>query len=142
MEMRRKVLRHTWNETQMKLVWIVDDDEEMGRAVSLMLQMLDCETKYFFHPRVAAQALLAGGQPDLMVLDINMPEVSGLDMLEFLRRRKEWKDLPVIMLSSEAADIMVDQAMLLGADGYVMKPVTIDELEKVMSQAFYKHIIK
>jgi len=142
MEMRRKVLRHTWNETQMKLVWIVDDDEEMGRAVSLMLQMLDCETKYFFHPRVAAQALLAGGQPDLMVLDINMPEVSGLDMLEFLRRRKEWKDLPVIMLSSEAADIMVDKAMELGADGYVMKPVTIDELEKVMSQAFYKHIIR
>ena len=126
----------------MKLVWIVDDDEEMGRAVSLMLQMLDCETKYFFHPRVAAQALLAGGQPDLMVLDINMPEVSGLDMLEFLRRRKEWKDLPVIMLSSEAADIMVDKAMELGADGYVMKPVTIDELEKVMSQAFYKHIIR
>jgi len=126
----------------MKLVWIVDDDEEMGRAVSLMLQMLDCETKYFLHPRVAAKALLAGGQPDLMVLDINMPEVSGLDMLEFLRRRKEWKDLPVIMLSSEAADIMVDKAMELGADGYVMKPVTIDELEKVMSQAFYKHIIK
>ena len=126
----------------MKLVWIVDDDEEMARAVSLMLQLLDCETKYFFHPRVAAQALLAGGRPDLMVLDINMPEVSGLDMLEFLRLRKEWKDLPVIMLSSEAADIMVDQAMQLGADGYVMKPVTIEELEKVMAQAFYKHIIK
>jgi two-component system, chemotaxis family, chemotaxis protein CheY len=126
----------------MKLVWIVDDDEEMGRAVSLMLKLLDCETKYFFHPRAAAQALLAGGRPDLMVLDINMPEVTGLDMLEFLRRRREWKDLPVIMLSSEAADIMVDQAMLLGADGYVMKPVTIDELEKAMSQAFYKHIIK
>jgi CheY-like chemotaxis protein len=126
----------------MKLVWIVDDDEEMGRAVSLMLQLLDCETKYFFHPRPAAQALLAGGQPDLMVLDINMPEVSGLDMLEFLRHRKEWKDLPVIMLSSEAADIMVDKAMQLGADGYVMKPVTIEELEKVMSQAFYNHIFK
>jgi DNA-binding NarL/FixJ family response regulator len=45
------------------------------------------------------------------------------------------------MLSSEAADTMVDKAMLLGADGYVMKPVTIEELEKVMSQAFYKHII-
>ena len=126
----------------MKLVWIVDDDEEMARAISLMLKLLDCETRYFFHPRAAAQALLAGGQPDLIVLDINMPEVSGLDMLEFLRRRKEWKNLPVIMLSSEAADIMVDKALLLGADGYVMKPVTIEELEKVMSQAFYKHIIK
>ena len=126
----------------MKLIWIVDDDEEMGRAISLMLKLLDCETRYFMNPRPAAQALLAGGRPDMMVLDINMPEVSGLDMLEFLRRRKEWKSLPVIMLSSEAADVTVDQAMQLGADGYVMKPVTIEELEKVMSQAFYNHIIK
>jgi two-component system chemotaxis response regulator CheY len=125
----------------MKQIWIVDDDEEMGRAVSLMLKLLDCEAKYFFHPRNAAQALLAGGKPDLLILDINMPEVSGLDMLEFVRRRKEWKDMPVIMLSSEAADVTVDHAMKLGADGYVMKPVTIDELEKVMAQAFYKHLL-
>jgi two-component system chemotaxis response regulator CheY len=125
----------------MKLVWIVDDDEEMGRAVSLMLKLLDCETRHFIHPRFAAQALLDGGRPDLMVLDINMPEVSGLDMLEFVRRRSEWKNLPVIMLSSEAADVMVDRALQMGADGYVMKPVTIEELEKVMSQAFYRHLI-
>ena len=124
----------------MKTIWIVDDDEEMGRAVSLMLKLLECETRYFFNPRLAAQALLAGGRPDLMVLDINMPEGSGLDMLEFLRRRKEWKSLPVIMLSSEAADVMVEIAMKLGADGYVMKPVTIEELEKVMAQAFYRHL--
>jgi len=126
----------------MKQIWIVDDDEEMGRAISLMLKLLDCETMYFFNPRPAAQALVAGRRPDMMILDINMPEVSGLDMLEFLRRRQEWKNLPVIMLSSEASDVMVDKAMKIGADGYVMKPVTIDELEKVMAQAFYKHIIK
>jgi DNA-binding response OmpR family regulator len=125
----------------MKNVWIVDDDEEMARAVTLMLKLLDCDAKYFIHPRPAAQALLAGGTPDLLILDINMPEVSGLDMLEFVRRRKEWKTMPVIMLSSEAADVTVDQAMQLGADGYVMKPVTIEELEKVMAQAFYKHLI-
>jgi DNA-binding response OmpR family regulator len=125
----------------MKLVWIVDDDEEMGRAISLMLKLLECETRYFFHPRNAAQALLAGGKPDLMMLDINMPEVSGLDMLEFLRRRKEWKNLPIIMLTSEAADVTIDQAMNLGADAYITKPVTIEELEKAMSQAFYKHIL-
>ncbi|WKZ34227.1 MAG: response regulator [Anaerolineales bacterium] len=126
----------------MKEVWIVDDDDEMGRAISLMLQLLECHTKIFNNPRPAAQALLAGGRPDLLVLDINMPEVSGLDMLEFLRRRNEWKDLPVIMLSSEAADVMVEKAMQMGADGYVMKPVTLDELEKAMSQAFYKRMKK
>jgi two-component system chemotaxis response regulator CheY len=126
----------------MKHIWIVDDDEEMARAISLMLKLLDCETKYFLNPRPAAQALLDGGRPDMVILDINMPEVSGLDMLEFLRRRREWKNLPVIMLSSEAADVMVDKALEMGADGYVMKPVTIDELEKVMAQAFYKHVVK
>jgi len=63
-------------------------------------------------------------------------------MLEFLRRRKEWKDLPVVMLSSEAADVMVDKAMRVGADGYVIKPVSLEELEKAMSQAFYKHMMK
>jgi DNA-binding response OmpR family regulator len=125
----------------MKQVWIVDDDEEMARAVSLMLKLLECEARHFIHPRIAAQALLAGGKPDLLILDINMPEVNGLDMLEFVRRRKEWKNLPVIMLSSEAADVMVDKALEMGADGYVMKPVTIEELERVMSQAFYRHLI-
>ena len=124
----------------MKEVWVVDDDEEMGTAVGLMLQLLDYTPKRFLNPRPAAQALLAGKQPDLLILDINMPEVSGLDMLEFLRRRDEWKNLPVIMLSSEAADVMVEKAMQLGADAYVMKPVTIEELEKAMSQAFYKNI--
>ena len=124
----------------MKEVCIVDDDYEMARAISLMLKVLDYHSKHYNHARPAAQALLAGQRPDLLILDINMPEVTGLDMLEFVRRRREWKHLPVIMLSSEAADVTVDKAMQLGADGYVMKPVTIEELEKTMAQAFYKHL--
>ena len=123
----------------MKHVWIVDDDQEMADAMSMMLSLLDFQTTGFLSARSAAQSLLAGKRPDMMVLDINMPEVSGLDLLEFLRRRPEWKDLPIIMLSSEAADVTVDQAMELGADGYVMKPVTIDEMEKVVDIAFQKH---
>lgn len=126
----------------MKTVWIVDDDEEMGSAVALMLKLLDCTSKHYMNARLGAQALMAGPVPDLMILDINMPEVTGLDLLEFIRRRKEWKDLPVIMLSSEAADVTVDRAMQIGADGYVMKPVTLEELERAMAQAFYKHIQK
>jgi DNA-binding NarL/FixJ family response regulator len=44
------------------------------------------------------------------------------------------------MLSSEATDSMVDKAMDLGADTYITKPVTIEELEKAMATAFYKHL--
>jgi DNA-binding response OmpR family regulator len=124
----------------MKQIWIVDDDEEMNRAIGLMLKMLDCEVMTFPSARAAAQQLLSGKAPELLILDINMPEVSGLDMLEFLRRRKEWKELPIVMLSSEAAEVMVDKAIQMGADSYLIKPVTIEELEKSMTAAFQKHV--
>lgn len=123
----------------MKTIWIVDDDEEMTRAMRLMLQLLDCETKSFFNARAAAKRLLAGERPDLLLLDINMPEVSGLDLLEFIRRRGAWNDLPIVMLSTEAADVTVDKAMALGADDYVRKPVMLEELETALRRAFQKH---
>jgi len=123
----------------MKQVWIVDDDQEMAQAMGMMLELLNFQTTGFLNARSAAQTLLTGECPDMIVLDINMPEVSGMDLLEFLRRRPEWKDLPVVMLSTEAADVTVDEAMELGADGYVMKPVTLEELEKAIETAFQKH---
>ena len=124
----------------MKQVWIIDDDEEMNRAIGLMLKMLNCEVLAFHNARSAVKILLTGKSPDLLILDINMPEVSGLDLLEFLRRRREWRELPVIMLSSEAAESMVDKTLHLGADSYLMKPVTIEELEKAMASAIQKRV--
>ena len=123
----------------MRPVWVVDDDEEMAHAIGLMLKVLDCEVVLFPSARSAAQRLLTGRAPELLILDINMPEVSGLDLLEFLRRRREWKDLPILMLSSEAEDSTVDKALQLGADAFLMKPATIEELEKAMEISIRKH---
>ncbi|WKZ49033.1 MAG: response regulator [Anaerolineales bacterium] len=124
----------------MRDIWVVDDDEEMSRAVGLMLELLDCRVTAFNSVRPAAQSIVGGKKPDLIILDVNMPEVSGLDMLEFLRRRPESKDLPIIMLSSESDDGTIDRAVALGADSYILKPVTVEELEKAMATAFYKHL--
>jgi DNA-binding response OmpR family regulator len=124
----------------MRDIWVVDDDEEMSRAVGLMLGMLDCNVTTFHNVRSAAQKFVLGKKPELLILDINMPEVSGLDMVEFLRRRVDTKELPIVILSSEATDIIVDRALELGADAYAMKPVTVEELEKAMATAFYKHL--
>lgn len=122
----------------MPQAWIVDDDDEMIRAIRLMLQMLDYSVEAYRDVRSAARRLLAGARPDVIVLDINMPEVSGIDMLEFLRMRRELKHLPVVMLSSETTDIQVDQAMALGANAFVFKPVTIDELEAALNKALQR----
>jgi DNA-binding response OmpR family regulator len=115
--------------------WIIDDDDEMSHAVKLMLQLLEYRAEIFRDARSAARSLLAGKTPDVMILDINMPEVSGMDMLEFLRMRRELKDIPVVMLSSETADVQVDQALERGADAFVFKPVTVEELEGAIAKA-------
>jgi DNA-binding NarL/FixJ family response regulator len=49
--------------------------------------------------------------------------------------REELKDMPVVMLSSETTDAQVDQAMTLGADAFVFKPVTVEELEAALGKA-------
>lgn len=123
----------------MRDIWVIDDDREMIQAMRLMLELLEFRVTGYQDAPSAARALLDGAHPDLVLLDINMPDVSGMDFLEFLRRRKEWKHLPVVMLSTEAADVTVDIAFGMGADGYITKPVTIEELEHAIHGALSKH---
>ncbi len=119
----------------MPLAWIVDDDDEMSNAVRLMLQLLGHKVEVHREARAAARALLAGRKPDFFILDINMPEVSGIDFLEFVRMRPELKGLPVVMLSSETTDVQVDEALRKGANAFVFKPVTLEELEAAVKKA-------
>jgi CheY-like chemotaxis protein len=119
----------------MKTVWVVDDDEEMIHAIQLMLRLLDCKVRCFLSARQAGQALLKGEHPHLFILDISMPEVSGIDFLEFLRHREDFKNIPVVMLSTEASDMLVDKAIALGADCYITKPVTLAELDTAIKNA-------
>lgn len=118
----------------MNQVWLVDDDQEMCQAVGLMLSLLGCQTRNFSNSRQAARTLLAGDIPDLLLLDVNMPEVSGLDLLEFIRRRPVWNPLPIVMISAEGTDADVDHAKLLGANAYLVKPVSFKELESAVRQ--------
>lgn len=120
----------------MRTAWYVDDDQEMIQAISLMMQLLDFEVRPFLTARSAAKAL-GDERPDLLILDINMPEVNGIDLLEYIRMREAFNNLPVVMLSSEHTDARVDEAMDKGADAYMMKPVTLEELEDAISTAFH-----
>ena len=121
-----------------KTVWIVDDDADMRSATHLMFQVLGYNLREFSDGRDVTTALLGGDSPDLLFLDLNMPEVSGLDILQFIRSRKTWKHMPILIMSSDAEDARVEQTMRMGADGYVFKPVSLEELESSISTATEK----
>lgn len=117
----------------MKIAWYVDDDADMIQAVSLMMKLLDFEVKPFLLAREAA-AQLQEFKPHILILDMNMPEISGLDLLEYIRRCPELDSLPILVLTSEHTDAKIDQAIARGANGVLSKPVTLEELEAAIQQ--------
>jgi CheY-like chemotaxis protein len=66
--------------------------------------------------------------PDLVLLDMNLPALGGLEVLTWIRRQPQFAKLPVIMLTSFADESAADLARRLGANDYVIKPLSVDDL--------------
>ena len=112
-----------------KIVWIVDDDADVRDVLRTMLKILGYDAREFEDARTPAHTLMTEDIPYLMIVDINIPVVNGLELLSYIRRKPRWVHLPVIILSSESDEERVEQVMRMGADGYIFKPVTIEELD-------------
>ncbi len=126
------------NERTMKTAWMVDDDEDITQAMERMMRLLGYELHGFPNAGTAGMAILRGERPDLILIDVNMPEVSGLELLSFMRSRVRWDEVPAIMVSAETADGAVDEALRRGADAYLFKPSTLSELKKALETAVGK----
>ncbi len=85
----------------MATTWYINEDKNILQVNHFMLKQLKHEMRSYSNAHDAAQALLAGEKPDIIILEVNMPEVSGVDLLEFIRGRQIWDQLPVILLASE-----------------------------------------
>ena len=73
---------------------------------------------------------LAAASPccDIVLLDLNLPRVSGLEVLEYIRSRKELKSLPVIIMSGSTDTVEIDRCYQAGANSYICKPIYLDEI--------------
>lgn len=66
--------------------------------------------------------------PCLLLLDLNLPRQSGLEVLKWVRERPEFSDLPIVILTSSSQDRDIDSAYRLGANGYLVKPASSEKL--------------
>jgi two-component system, chemotaxis family, chemotaxis protein CheY len=78
--------------------------------------------------------LLEGNQVHLILCDLNMPVMGGLEFLEVVQQRAEWKAIPVIIVTTEGGMENVVKAVQLGAKGYIHKPFTTDEVKQKLVQ--------
>ena len=72
--------------------------------------------------------LLPRTKYDLIITDINMPDVNGLELIHFIRRSEQYRTTPLVIISTQATERDVDRGMALGADAYVPKPFTPESL--------------
>ena len=119
----------------MSQVWIVDDDEEIGIALRSMLRMLNYDQRFFTDARSSARALITDPTPDLIMIDLNMPEVSGIELLDFIRAKPRLKNLPAVIISAETSPAAVENARRHGADGYLFKPISLREMQAGIDEA-------
>ncbi len=74
----------------------------------------------------------AASTPDLILLDLNLPQLSGQEVLDFIKNNDNLKHIPVIMLSSSKAEQDVIKSYNLHANGYIVKPISIDNFTEVV----------
>ncbi len=104
-------------------ILIVDDDEELAEHFCLILQAAGMQSQRLSDPT----QLLAGlddFNPDVLLLDLDMPEVSGAELARIIRYQDRWKGLAITYLSAQTDVVRQIQAMKSGADEFLVKPIS------------------
>lgn len=117
-----------------KRVLVVDDDADIQQVVKILLRRAGLDIVSAETARAAQTILGAGPPPDLVILDLMMPEVSGLDFLRQMRADGSFKHLPVLVLSALIESDDIREALTAGADRYLTKPYIANNLVSIVQE--------
>ena len=81
-----------------------------------------------------ALRLLPRGPWDLVITDINMPDINGLELLSFIRKSEQHRGVPVLLISTQSSERDRERGLKLGADGYLAKPFSPQSLREATAQ--------
>jgi DNA-binding response OmpR family regulator len=110
-----------------KKVLIVDDEANIVAALDYLLRRSGYEVNVAATGEEALRQVEASS-PDLVLLDVMMPQKSGYEVCRRIRERPEWRAMKIVMLSAKGRDAEVSKGISLGADLYVTKPFSNAEL--------------
>jgi two-component system phosphate regulon response regulator PhoB len=124
------------------LILVVDDDPALQKLVILLLQRAGYDTESALNATEAAAILRKPTLPDLVVLDLMLPEISGIDFLKQLRSKPNFDSLPVIILSALADPAQIREGLEAGADRYLTKPYLANNLIKTVQDVLKQGRVK
>jgi two-component system, chemotaxis family, chemotaxis protein CheY len=116
-------------------ILVVDDSAAIRKILQRVLRQTGMSIGNIHEAGDGQEALekLRKQRIDLVMSDINMPKMDGLQLLASLRASPEWRAIPVVMITTEGGETKVAEAVKLGASGYVRKPFTADQIKEKLT---------
>jgi two-component system chemotaxis response regulator CheY len=113
-------------------ILVVDDSAAIRKILTRVLRQtgMAIQTIHEAGDGQDALAVMAQHRVDLVLSDINMPKMDGLQLLASLKASPQWHSVPVVMITTEGGETKVAEAVRLGAAGYVRKPFTADQIKE------------
>jgi CheY-like chemotaxis protein len=121
-------------------VLVVDDDPQIRRLIRLILESRFTFTVLEAEDGVKALNRIESDMPFLVILDIMMPEMDGIQVLKEIRKRDEWKDLPVIVCSAVSERSKVLELYNSGIADYIIKPINPIVFSNKVTQYLKQHL--
>jgi len=114
-----------------KKIVIVEDEPDTAEMFAEMMRLsgYDVHKSYGGTPAIA---LISNEKPDAIVLDVMMPDLSGLEVLRFIRRDSKLMNIPVIVVSAKSLPSDIQEGLEAGATFYLTKPVAFQDLNKAV----------
>jgi two-component system chemotaxis response regulator CheY len=117
-----------------KTVLVVDDSSSVRQQVSMALERAGFAIVEAADGQEGLAMLDSNKNIDMVICDINMPNMNGLDMVEKVKGQPENKSLPIVMLTTEGQSSLVKRAKEAGALGWIVKPFSPGELVKTVER--------
>ena len=117
----------------MTKILIAEDDRDIRELIVISLTYAGYEVVSASDGQQAVD-LIIEETPDLIMLDVRMPRLTGFEALEQIKERPEFKDTPVVILSAKGQEAEIQKGLDLGANQYILKPFSPDELIKKIDQ--------
>jgi CheY-like chemotaxis protein len=112
---------------------IIDDNREIGQSMARMLDLLDYEVRVSTGPRTALLSMTQR-TPDVILLDLHMQGVDGVEVCRYIRRDPRFMHVPVLAISSDTQEALIARIRAAGANGFLAKPIELEALEKALAQ--------
>ncbi len=118
----------------LKKILIADDSPTMRSLIASTLDAMDDFELFEAANGFEALRILPREKVDLVLTDINMPDINGLELVSFVRNNPHYKNTPLVIISTEGSERDREKGMALGADAYLVKPFSPEELQRLVAE--------